>query len=299
MFVMISRPFKEGISGVGRHFAMALSSSLAVMITLLIIGLIFILSFNLQAFTKSIENTVQISVQVDYNAENKESEIKEKIKAIEGVAKVKYSSKKDELEYYLDSFEDEKTRNIFEPFKDENPMHDSFYVEAVSGNKIRDIATEIKKIDGISSVNYGGQSTITLVSAMNSIRRFGLILGSGLGLLAIFLIQNTIRLTIFSRQDEISIMKNVGATNAFIRSPFLIEGMIIGIMGAILPILLIAWSYIYIYNHTHGVLLTNLFKLYPPNPFMIYISAALLLLGILVGFVGSWISVNRYLKHRR
>lgn len=299
MFVMISRPIKEGFSGIGRHWAMSISSALAVTITLLIIGLISVISLNLQAFTKSIENTVQISVQVAYDAESNEENIKNQIQAIDGVAKVNFSSKEQELEYYLNSFEDEKSRSIFEPFKNENPMHDSFYVEAKSGDKIESISSEIKKIQGISSVNYGGQSTITLVSALNGIRRFGLILGAGLGVLAIFLIQNTIRLTIFSRQDEITIMKNVGATNAFIRSPFLIEGMLIGIMGSILPILLIGWTYYFIYKRTNGILLTNLFKLYYPNPFLVYVSAALLLVGVLVGLIGSWLSVNRYLKTRR
>ncbi|MBW9212663.1 MULTISPECIES: permease-like cell division protein FtsX [Terrabacteria group] len=296
---MISRPFKEGISGVGRHWAMSISSALAVTITLIIISLISILSINLQSFTKSIENTVQISVQVAYEAEGNEANIKNQILAIDGVAKVNFSSKAQELEYYLNSFDDEKTRKIFEPFKEENPMHDSFYVEAKSGNKIESIAKEIRKIKGIYSVNYGGQSTITLVTAMNGIRRSGLILGAGLGILAIFLIQNTIRLTIFSRQDEITIMKNVGATNHFIRSPFLIEGMLIGIMGSIIPIVLTAWSYIYIYNRTNGILLSSLFRLYKPNPFVVYVSLALAAVGMGVGLVGSFISVNRYLRQHR
>ena len=299
MFVMISRPFKEGFSGVGRHWAMSISSALAVTITLMIISLISTLSINLEAFSKSIENTVQISVQVDYAAEGNEANIKNQIMAIDGVSKVNFSSKAQELEYYLNSFEDEKTRKIFEPFKEDNPMHDSFYVEAKSGDKIESIAKEIRKIEGIYSVNFGGQSTITLVTAMNGIRRSGLILGVGLGVLAIFLIQNTIRLTIFSRQDEITIMKNVGATNHFIRSPFLIEGMLIGMMGSVIPIAMTVWSYIYIYNKTNGILLSNLFKLYKPNPFVIYVSLALLAVGMGVGLVGSFISVNRYLRQHR
>ena len=97
---MISRPFKEGFSGVGRHWAMSISSALAVTITLMIISLISTLSINLEAFTKSIENTVQISVQVDYAAEGNEANIKNQIMAIDGVSKVNFSYNKNNFHYY-------------------------------------------------------------------------------------------------------------------------------------------------------------------------------------------------------
>jgi cell division transport system permease protein len=301
MFVMISRPIKEGFSGVGRHLAMAISSAIAVTITLLIISLFIIFSYNVQNFTKNIESSMEISVMVDYNYEDsaKEDVIQKSIEAIDGVKKVTYSNKDQEFQYYIDSFDDEKTKEAFEPFKDDNPMHDAFYVEAASGDQITEIASEIQKIEGVAEVNYGGQSTVSMVDTMAMVRKIGGFLVIGLTLLAIFLIQNTIKLTISARKDEITIMRNVGATNSFIRSPFVIEGIIIGVLGSIIPIALTVWGYTTLYQQSGGILVSNMFKLVKPNPYIFYLAGILLGIGVVVGFVGSLLSVNRYLRWKR
>jgi len=268
---------------------------------LIIISIFLILSYHLDVFTKAVESSMEISVMVDYDHESKADEdaIKAEIEKIPGVKEITYSSKEDELEYYISSFEDERTREVFEPFKEDNPMHDAFYVEAEDGDDISLIAADIEKIEGVDAVNYGGQSTINMVSAMSTIRRIGTILVVALSLLAIFLIANTIKLTIYARKDEIDIMKNVGATNGFIRSPFLWEGMITGFMGAIIPVALTVYGYYLLYKKTDGILVSNMFKLVEPFPFLYYLSAVLAGIGILVGLFGSWISVTKYLRVKR
>ncbi len=298
MSVMISRAIKEGFSGVGRHWAMSISSAIAVAITLTIISLFLIFTSHLQAFTKNVESSMEISVLVDFDYESstEEKRIEDSIKAIEGVRKVSFSTKEQEFNYYINQYDDEETRAVFEPFREDNPMHDAFYVEAVSGDQIRAIADQIRTIEGVSDVNYGGQSTIDMVSAMINIRRFGGIFVLALSVLAIFLIQNTIKLTIYARQDEIDIMRNVGATNSFIRAPFVWEGIITGVLGAILPIVLTIQGYFFVYKLVHGVMFSSMFKMIAPVPFIYYISAVLLAIGILVGLIGSWLSVTRYLR---
>lgn len=298
---MISRPIKEGFSGVGRHWAMAISSAIAVTITLIIISLFIIFSYNVQNFTKNIESSMEISVMVDYNyeSEEQEAEIQKQIEAVDGVKTVTYSDKDKEFQYYIDSFDDEKTKEAFEPFRDDNPMHDAFYVEAKTGDQITDIAEKIQKIEGVSEVNYGGQSTVSMVDTLGAIRKVGSFLVAGLTILAIFLIQNTIKLTISARKDEITIMRNVGATNSFIRSPFVIEGVIIGVLGAIIPVVLTGWGYYALYQHAGGILVSNMFKLVPPIPFVYYLAGILLGLGVVVGLIGSILSVNRYLRWKR
>lgn len=298
---MISRPVKEGFKGVGRHWAMAFSAAVAVTIALIIISLFLLFTYNIQNFTKNIESSMEISVMIDYNYESDEQEatIKSAIEAIDGVKTVTYSDKEAEFEYYLESFDDEKTKEAFEPFREDNPMHDAYYVEAETGDQIASVAEAIQDIEGVSAVNYGGQSTVSMVDALATIRKVGVFLVAGLTLLAIFLIQNTIKLTISARKDEITIMRNVGATNSFIRSPFVIEGIIIGVIGSIIPIALTVWGYLFLYDQTGGVALTNMFKLVQPFPFLYYLSAILLGLGIIVGFIGSILSVNRYLRWKR
>ncbi len=298
---MISRALKEGFSGVSRHWAMSISSAIAVAITLTIISLFLIFTTHLQTFTRNVESSMEIAVLVDfdYESEEQEKKIEESIKAIDGVSSVKYSSKEDEFNYYIEQYDDEETKAVFEPFRDDNPMHDAYYVEAASGDQIRTVAEEIRKIEGVSEVNYGGQSTIDMVAAMINIRRFGGIFVLALGVLAVFLIQNTIKLTIYARQDEIDIMRNVGATNGFIRAPFVWEGVITGILGAILPILLTIYGYKFAYNLVHGVMFSSMFKMIAPVPYIYYISAVLLGIGILVGLIGSWLSVTRYLRETK
>ena len=298
---MISRPLKEGFRGVARHWGMSISASITVTITLVMISLFMIFSFNLENFTKDIESSLEISVLVDYDYESKEQidRIDSELNAITGVAEVTFSSKEQEFEYYLNSFEDTSTRSAFEPFRDDNPMHNAFYIEAKSGDVIESIATEAKQIEGVDTVSYGGQSTIDLVGAMSSVRKIGFVIVIAMTLLAVMLIQNAIKLTISSRKDEISIMRNVGATNRFIRSPFLIEGTITGILGSIIPIALSIGGYTYLYKVTGGHMLSNMFNLLSPDPFIYQLSIGLAAIGIVVGYVGSWISVTRYLRWKR
>lgn len=298
---MISRPIKEGFRGVGRHWGMALSSAIAVTITLTIISIFLVFSWHLRVFTKNIEYSMKIAVIVDEKYENEaaEEKIRSQIEQVEGVKAVEFSSKEAEFQYYLDQYDDAAMREVMAPFGDDNPMNDAFYVEVEDGDLIEVISSQIREIDGVEKVDYGGQTTVDVVSAMETIRRVGVIFVAALSILAIFLIQNTIKLTISARQDEITIMRNVGATNGFIRAPFVWEGMIIGFLGSLLPIALTIWGYMALYQHTQGIVFSALFNLEKPIPFSLYISGILALIGIVVGYIGSWLSVTKYLRWKR
>ena len=301
MISRIFRPIRDGFKGVGRHASMSIQSASAVTLALIIISLFLMFSMTVQNFTKGIEESVSISVLVDYSKESAEDEdaISLAIKNISGVSTVTYSSKDEEFQYYLESFDDEKTRKAFEPFKDSNPMHDAFYVETTSGSNIEAIAEEISNIEGVYKVNYGGDSAVSLISALRTIRNGGWIIALALSLLAIFQIQNTIKLTIMARADEIEIMRNVGAKNSFVRSPFMVEGLIIGALGSIIPIAITYFGYNKLYEMTGGHLISNMFSLIVPDPFIYQICGALLIIGMMVGLLGSFLSVTKYLRWKR
>lgn len=301
MISRIFRPIRDGFKGVGRHASMSIQSASAVTLALIIISLFLMFSMTVQNFTKGIEESVSISVLVDYGKESAEDEdaISLAIKNISGVSTVTYSSKDEEFQYYLESFDDEKTRKAFEPFKDSNPMHDAFYVETTSGSNIEAIAEEISNIEGVYKVNYGGDSAVSLISALRTIRNGGWIIALALSLLAIFQIQNTIKLTIMARADEIAIMRNVGAKNSFVRSPFMVEGLIIGALGSIIPIAITYFGYNKLYEMTGGHLISNMFSLIVPDPFIYQICGALLIIGMMVGLLGSFLSVTKYLRWKR
>ncbi len=304
MYVMIGRlfrPVKEGFRGVVRHGSMSFSSASAVTITLVIISLFLIFTTNVSRFTQGLEQVVQISVLVDYDYEAAEEEdrISLEIGNIEGVSEVNFSSKEDEFQYYIDSFKDEKTKEAFEPFRESNPMHDAFYVEVKNGSALEEIASKIETVEGVYRVNFGGSSAVKMISALRTIRWAGGLLALALSILAVSLIQNTIKLTIQARADEIAIMRSVGAKNGFIRSPFLVEGILIGILGSVIPVAVIYFGYKYLYEMTGGYVISNMFELIPPIPYVYYVAGVILLIGIIVGFLGSFFSVSRYLRWKR
>lgn len=297
MFHRFFRHIKEGFIGVGRHVGMAASSIATVAITLLLIGFFLILTYNLNIITKNIEDSISLSALVSYDADSSTlSAIKAQIESIDGVKSVEYRSKDDEFTYYVNMYPDMKEFN--ELYRDQNPFHDAYLVSVDEGSELETVKAAIEKVNGIDSVHDGGSNTYLLISGLEKVRFFGGILVASLSILAIYLIYNTISITIRARDTEIWIMKNVGAKNGYIRAPFLVEGVIIGILGSIIPISAMIGSYMYIFNNTGGNLL-GVFTLVNPNPFLIYLCVILLLLGIVVGFIGSYLSVSKLLRSKR
>jgi len=292
----IIRPFKEGFIGIIRHLAMSVSSIMAVMVTLFLVSLFLILTVNLQQITDSVQAKVQIHVQILNDVDLIGiSELKREILDIPGVVGVEYSDKDEELNHFIESYGEEG--KIFEMYRGEkNPLRNAFIIEVSEGNLIDQVSLKVKALQGIESVNYGGLNALKLIEILNSITDSGLILVLVLGLLAIFLITNTIKMSIHSRMQEIQIMRTIGATNGFIRAPFLVEGILIGFIGALIPIGLSIFGYRYIYESMNGVLLTSIFVLRPVFPFVFQLSYLLVLLGVSVGLLGSFISVSRYLR---
>ena len=298
MFHRFIRHIKEGFIGVGRHFGMAISSAASVTITLLLVGFFLAFTYNLNIITKDIESSISLSVLVSYDIDSKAAldALKEQISSIDGVSSVEYRSKDDEFTYYVNMYPDIKEFN--ELYRDQNPFHDAFLVGVEDGDSLENIKSKIEAINGIDSVHDGGSNTYILIDVLEKVRLFGGALVLGLSVLATYLIYNTISITIRARDTEIWIMKNVGAKNGYIRAPFLVEGIIIGLMGSIIPISVMIGVYIYLFDMSNGVLL-GVFNLVSPNPFLIYLSLGLLGIGIVVGFVGSYLSVSKLLRNKR
>ena len=155
---------------------------------------------------------------------------------------------------------------------------------------------QIKNIDGVDSVNYGETMVNRFLQAFKIITKGTMFAVVALIIVTVFLIINTIKLTIFSRKREISIMRLVGASNFTIKMPFVIEGMVLGLIGSIIPIILIIYGYFGAYNHFDGQLYSPLIKLIEPEPFIYWLSGIVLIIGIVVGMFGSYRAVKKYLK---
>ena len=163
-------------------------------------------------------------------------------------------------------------------------------------NKIGATAEKIKKIKNVSVVRYGEGMVEKLISAFDSVKKvtYGVVIA--LVIVTIFLIVNTIKLTISARKREIGIMRLVGASNFTIKTPFIVEGMILGLLGSIVPVIFTTYGYLTFYKHFNGYLFSELIKLILPEPFIYTVSGIVIVIGILVGMIGSASAVKKYLK---
>lgn len=288
------------IKNIWRNGVMSISSIFSVTITLVIIGVIGVMAVCINDMTYQVENNLTIHVKMDRDLT--EEDIDDTLVALEGLDHVKevtYSSKSEELQKLIDSFgEDGEIFNSPEYQGEGNPLGDAFIVEADDASYLDKIAEKIENLAGVNKVNYGGKNTMDLVNSLEMLRNFGSIFIVGLAFITLFMISNTIKITITSRSTEISIMRMVGASNWFIRIPFMIEGVLIGLLGAIVPVAAIAFGYYSLYNMTvNGTSFAlNLIQFRDPYPFMLYFGGILAGLGAFVGLVGSFMSVRKFLK---
>ena len=292
----LPKHFKTSLVNLWRNGAMTFSSIFAVTITLLLIGVISVLALNVQDISANIEEGVRIYVKLERSIdENAENEVGKQIKQLKGVASATYFSKDEELSKLIDK-QGEDGKELFESYRDDNPLGAVYEVEAKDPTKLASLAKKIKDIPNVNSVNYGGDSTQSMVSTLNTIQTGGTVFIVGLVIVALFMISNTIKITITARSTEISIMRMVGASNWYIRIPFMLEGMLIGLFGAIIPIFVLVYGYGALYNYTGGSLMSSMLVLKAPMPFIRDFSFILAGLGAGVGLIGSFVSIRRFLK---
>lgn len=298
----ISRHIKDGFLGVFRHFALSLSSISSVTVTLMLMSIFLFLNVNLESITKNVEDSVQIHVQIDRELAEEEAidKLESQLLKIDKITAVDFSSRAEELEYFIELDDTTESEQLYGPYRGENnPFMDAFLVTIDNGEYIKAVTKEIKEIEGVFHASSGGDGTAKLMTTLEQIRNVGFITVIVLGVVAVFLISNTVRVTVQSREKEISIMRTVGASNWYIRWPFIIEGMIIGLLGSIIPVLASIGLYNYLITGSGGIIWSSMFKLVPANPLVFQISGILVLIGMVVGAVGSSITVGRLLRWTR
>lgn len=296
MFRMLGRSIRDAFKSVIRNFSLSLATISCIIITLVIVSAAMITSYNVKNFTKEIEKDLTVVVFLKNKITTEEIEkVKEEIKNNSNVRKYKFESKK-EVKDNIQK-ESEVFNTVLEGWSEEDsPLKDTFQIKVKDVEKIKTTAEELENIENVSVVRYGAGMVEKMIRAFDSVQKITYIVGISLIVVTVLLIINTIKLTIDYRQREISIMRLVGASNLSIRIPFIIEGMILGALGSIVPIFLTIYGYIKFYNHYDGYLYSQLIKLVHPDPFIYEISLIILLLGITVGMIGSSGAVRKYLK---
>lgn len=292
----IRRHFRESMKSLGRNGWMTFASISAVTVTLLLVGVFTIIMMNLNKVADDIEKDVEIKVLIDIIADPTEAKAAEDqlmndIKGLPGVNEVVYSSKEQELDLLIEDYGEDLSL-----FEQSNPLNNVIYVKAKEPQQTANVAKAIEKLDHTYDVKYGEGKVEKLFSFLNTSRNVGVILILGLLFTAIFLISNTIRITIIARKDEIEIMKLVGATNSFVRIPFVLEGMWLGILGSIIPITVVSIVYVNIFKIIQPKLNGELLQLLDVTPLLYQVNALLVLMGVLIGVCGSFMSVRKFLK---
>lgn len=286
------RPFKEAFKGIGRHLGISVSSIFAVTVTLILVGAFLLVNENVISISKNIEQSVEIYVEVDREYDERLVEAKEQVEKLNNVASSKIVTREESLQIMI-----QEGGEGYKAYEGENnPLPNSMLVTLKSGSDIRATADIIENFPWAVKTRYGGVETEEMMTMMIRLRSIGSIFVVALGFLAILLITNTIKVSIESRSEEISIMRIVGATNWFIKAPFLVEGILIGIFGALLPVVFVYFGYPMLYNSLGGVLFSNMFVMTPVHPMVQNISLLLLAVAVGVGMLGSFLSINKHIK---
>ncbi|HFI0645271.1 TPA: permease-like cell division protein FtsX [Streptococcus suis] len=302
------RHFIESLKSLKRNGWMTVAAVSSVTITLAMVGLFASVILNTAKLASDLEQNVRINVYLRANSTDQVetivneagetvanpdfNKVYNQITALPNVQSVTYSSKDEQLKKLTATLGE--TWNLFQG--DANPLYDAYIIDTTDPKYVKSVAAEVAKIDGVTEVRDGEVETERIFKLASMVRTWGLAATGLLLFTAIFLISNTIRITIISRSREIQIMRLVGAKNSYIRGPFLWEGAWVGLLGAILPSVLIYFLYQMVYNSVNASLASQDLSLISMNIFIPSMVGSLFVIGIIIGSLGSVISMNRYLK---
>lgn len=298
IFRIIGRSVNSSFKSIFRNFSLSMASITCTIITLLLVSIGILLSYNINNITKEIENELTIVILMEKGITSENLNIAETtLKDVDNVEGVKFNSK-ESIKKDLASQNDTYAKIVETWGEDENPLQDSFVITVKNVKDINETATTIKNIDHVDRVKYGESMVNELINIFDVVKNGTIVLVVALVLVTIFLIGNTIKITIFSRRNEIDIMRLVGTSNIVIKLPFIIEGFLLGALGSILPILITIIGYTYAFNSLSSAGISNILnviKLAEPSSIVYITSLILLIIGSVVGMLGSLKAVRRYL----
>ena len=295
-FRIIGRSIRDAFKSIFRNFSLSLASISCITITLLVVAISMVLSYNAENVSGLIKKDFSVYVFIDNKSTQEQVEkVKEEVSKVDNIDTYEYETKKQVAEDF------KKSSPIFKSIienwtEEENPFSDIIAIKVKDLNKINSTADELKKIENVNLVKYGEGIVEQMLNILDTVGTVLVGIVVALILVTIFLVSNTIKLTIFSRRKEIEIMRLVGASNINIKLPFVIEGLFLGVLGSLIPIILTIYGYnkLYIYMTANNI--SPFLQLIKPLPFIYTISLILLGIGTLVGAFGSANSVRKYLK---
>lgn len=284
---------RETYKSVRRNGFMSVACISTVAVALLILGLFLLLSLNTNNLAHYLESQVQISVYMEDAASEQELQTTGAALAkLPGVVKVSAISREEAKKRFEERLGEQK--QLLNALGDSNPFPASFDVQVDSPERIKELTPAISEMPKVETAKFGREVVEQLFSLARILRFGGILLVLFLAMGTLFIISNTIRLTVFARRKEVTIMKYVGATDWFIRWPFLLEGMTLGFLGALLATLILDSLYEALLSKIHSTL--AFLPMLPALPLLYYVTVFLLLAGIGIGALGSYISLRKFLR---
>ena len=291
---ILGRSLKDAFKSVFRNFSLSIAAIACIAITLVLVAISLVISSNVNHFTKDIEEELSIVVYLDEDVDEDDAEdIQEDIKKLASFDELTFKSK-DEWKKEMQAYSEDLNASL--TYLEDNPLLDSIIVKVKDVTELKSTAKAIAEIDGVKSAKYGEDAVDQMVVVFRVVEKATLIIVIALIAVTAFLISNTIKLTIYSRKSEIEIMRLVGTSNTTIKLPFLFEGLFLGIIGSIIPILLLIYGYIIMYDHFGGHLFSHMIELVEPYKLLPQVCVLLVIIGGIVGMLGSWRAVRKYLK---
>ena len=284
---------REVCISIKRNNWMSFASISTVAVSLFVLGMFLIIVLNMNRMASMLESQVQINVYLDDKLKGSEiDDLEDDLKKMQGIESVQYVSREDAIARLRERLGDQKY--LLDALGDKNPLPNAFEVTVKQPTMVETAAKAIEKFGGVESVKYGQDVVEHLFDMTRLVRIFGFTLMLLLAGATLFIISNTIRLTVFARRKEIAIMKYVGATDWFIRWPFLLEGVVLGFFGGVLASIALRSIYGLITAKVYSTL--AFLPLIPQYPFVNFISLVMVLSGMGIGALGSTISLKRFLK---
>jgi cell division transport system permease protein len=293
---IFGRHLREGFKSLIRNGWMSFASISAVAVTLLILGATLSLAMNAQQMSKYVTGQLEISVFLKPKVSDSQGAVTaDQVKQIHGVESVQLVTHEEGFKQLQESLGNQY-KNVLNGLPKNQTIPVKLVVKAQDPRQTESISREIKGLPTVDTVLDGRSYVDKFYRFMDTVRNIGLVFVVALILMAMFLISNTIKIAIFNRRREIEIMKLVGATNWFIRWPFLVEGMLIGVIGALLPFVALWAIYRSIFERMNGSFIALTFPLLPPGQLFGRLAIVMFGIGLLIGLWGGIMSIRKFLR---
>ncbi|MBC2579555.1 permease-like cell division protein FtsX [Clostridium sp. DJ247] len=283
----------DSLKSLKRNKVTSIASSATVAATLFILGIFLLTILNVKQGILEVESKVEVRVVLkDDITMLQQRDLEKKIKDVSGVVDVAYESKAQAMEKFKSQLGQNK--GLVEGLEKNNPLPNSYIVKVQKPEMVTEVVNNIKDMQGIETIKDGREIVDKIIAVTSTIKWVGGVIFVILIGVSLFLIGNTIKITLYSRRREIGIMKYIGATDWFIRWPFIMEGIIIGVIGGIFADILLYYAYTIAYNRASGGLLTM--QLVSPNYVLTSILGLFIVMGIVIGSIGSILSIRKFLS---